>query len=65
MAESYVFIPSGRRPMGNRLGLVFGSGCPLLVWEWPDGDWCYLDQLWHWQWRHKRGGCIVPWYAGL
>jgi hypothetical protein len=33
----------------------------LLVWQWPDGDWCYLDELWRWQWRHKQGGRVEPW----
>lgn len=35
-----------------------------MVWEFPDGDWCYLDQLWHWQWRHKQGGVVALWWDG-
>ncbi len=59
MQEIYVYVPPGRRSVGRRL---WGLGlCPLLVWEWPDGQWCYLDQLWHWQYRHKRGGRIDLW----
>lgn len=51
-------IRAARKPLR---ALPAGS---LLVWEFPDGDWCYLDELWCWQWRHKQGAKLVPWWDG-
>lgn len=58
----FVFVPHGRQPLEFRASAV--GGCAFLVWEFPDGDWCYLDHLWHWQWRHKLGGVVALWWAG-
>lgn len=65
MQESFVYVPPGRRPVGGRMRAAQAVGCPLLVWQWPDGVWCWLDQLWHWQYRHKAGGWIEPWHQGF
>lgn len=52
---------TARRPVGERLSVGFGA---LYVWEFPDGDWCYLDQLWCRQWRYKPGAVIALWWDG-
>jgi len=51
----YIYRPETRLPCAARFAVGFGA---LLIWEWPDGDWCWLDQLWRWEWRHKQGGRI-------
>ncbi|MDA8450389.1 hypothetical protein M5C97_18550 [Acidovorax sp. NCPPB 3859] len=56
MQEIYVYRPDYRLPCMARLAVV-GLGVPL-IWQWPDGDWCWLDQRWRWEWRHKSGGRI-------
>ena len=58
----YFSVPHGRKPVGSRFPAV--GEVVLMVWEFPDGDWCYLDQLWHWQWRHKQGAVIALWWDG-
>ena len=52
---------TARRAIGERLSVGFGA---LYVWEFPDGDWCYLDQLWCLQWRYKPGAVIALWWDG-
>ncbi|AVS85328.1 hypothetical protein C8239_11660 [Paracidovorax avenae] len=54
-----VYRPDYRMPCMRRL-VVVGRGVPL-VWEWPDGEWCWLDELWRWEWRHKQGGQVSSW----
>lgn len=52
-------VSHGRQPLQNTVCDV-----SLLVWEFEDGDWCHLHQLWHWQWRHKPGAKLALWWAG-
>lgn len=58
----FAFVSHGRRPLGSRFPAV--GSLALMVWEFPDGDWCYLDQLWGRQWRHKQGAVIALWWDG-
>lgn len=52
-----MYRPEYRLPCMARLAVV-GRGAPL-IWQWSDGDWCWLDELWRWEWRHKQGGMVT------
>lgn len=52
-------------PQRMQIPVLEAGHCSLLVWEFEDGDWCHLHQLWHWQWRHKVGAKLALWWADL
>lgn len=63
MSENPVLLPHAGQLMGFRLDVPRPGA--LLVWQWQDGDWCFLDQLWRREYRHKQGGVVALWFGGL
>lgn len=60
-------ISGADKPMGE--GKTYPQDVPatvlLMVYEWPDGAWCWVEDLYRKEFRYRPPGEVVPYWDGI